>query len=243
MLISISEILRFVILGIVTGTCANLLSVFISGRVKWKDAQSPKRELTYDLSRSIIIAGYFIALVVFLQQKWIATASEVMFISAGSVIAILGFELIYVLAGQYFKRMTPSPLREVAYLAAFLILLAWVIDKYVPHYVDIECPQLVDSSDIIEGRVINDRWNVRLLIHPIEGTSFFVQIPPVPDQKGVWRTACRFGGSGGQMFEVLAIASPDSIALDTGETLSAREIPQNVYRSSICLATKRSRSK
>lgn len=246
MAVTFSELAQAIVLGIITGVCANLLTDLIRRKRKkggeLPEGTTPQRTRIYDFLRSAAIGGYFLVSVILINERWLVTTIDATLLITGSIIFILVFEATYLALGRYFKRMAPSPVRELIYLVVFLFMLAWGFDRSVPHYIDLECPNEVNANMIIKGRVISGNWNVRVLVHPISGADFYVQKAPLPDQTGTWQSLCIFSGSEGGVFEIVAVASPDSLHLEEGDRITSGQLPRNAYRSNICTVTKRSQN-
>jgi hypothetical protein len=248
MFTSFAEIAKAFLGGIITGVICELIAHGILRLRCLKNGSVPISDKIsgIGLMRGIAIGVYFFVLVMLFNEKWAVKTTTTVIVMVASVFAIIGLELLYLLISRIYQRMTkPSehiasaPGREVAYLIICLVMLMFVIDKLLPHFIAFECPREVGGKETIKGVVVKSDWQVRVLVHAISEECWHVQNTPGTDGKGHWQTECLFGGPGDEDFQILALASLDSLGMKLGDHVCPDQIPKNARRSEICLTRKR----
>jgi len=114
-------------------------------------------------------------------------------------------------------------------LALFLIVnLAPVFGQDSQHQLQIKIMEPKDKTDVVErptihGTVSDTQAKVWLIVHPLKGSTYWVQPAISVDAKGKWQ-AMPYIGSGvqgvGEQFEIIAIANPKK-ELSEGDKLTA----------------------
>jgi hypothetical protein len=243
------EFLKALPAAIVTGVIAELIAFRILYVIYKEEKPFPKESLRVwiiGIIRGAVIAFYFFGLIIFFNEKWAVTTTIAIIIIVVSVLLIVGFQFIRLRLGRTHKQKIRSPertdftlFREVIYLAILLGLFIWMLDRFMPHYISFKCSREVDGKEAIKGLVVKSDWQVRVLVHTISDECWHVQKTPVADSKGHWQTECLFGGPGDEDFQILALASPDSLSMKLGDQVCPDQIPKNARRSEICLTRKR----
>lgn len=84
----------------------------------------------------------------------------------------------------------------------------------------------VNPVQSITGRVLNPYGHYRVLVHPVRVPDCWVQRTILPDQTGNWETACFFGGSSRERFEIIAVASRDQFPWREGAVVPCDRLLQ-----------------
>lgn len=114
----------------------------------------------------------------------------------------------------------------------------YLLDKWLPNYIAIDCPGQVDNVTTIEGRVIDPRWRVYMLIKPRNMDGSFPTTQAYPGKDGAWYIRCDFSGEPGEKYELRALAIPPD-ALESERPTPEWLLTHSQYKTSVCVVTKR----
>jgi hypothetical protein len=249
MLTWIIENLSALVAATITSVIAEIIAFFILRKLNKEKSllKEPFRIWIIGFFRGTVIALYFFLLIYFFTEKWAVSTATTIVVFAISTLVIIGY-------GFFPLRLSRAPnqapslsartdlavFKEVVYLAVLLASLTWALDRFMPYYISFDCPSEVTKEEIVDGLIVKPDWKVRVLVHSIAEDRLWVQKIPLVDQKGTWRVSCLFGGEGGGVFEILALASPDSLALEVGDQVRPDQIPKTVRLSKTLKVIKRS---
>jgi hypothetical protein len=116
-----------------------------------------------------------------------------------------------------------------------------LLDRSLPNFIAMDCAGHVVSNTTLQGRIIDPRWRVYVLIRPRSTLGTFPCAASPPGTDGTWYATCDFGGGEGEVYEVSALALPPDLALSIKEPLPNPEWLEvhAPYKTSICVVTKR----
>ena len=121
------------------------------------------------------------------------------------------------------------------------MVVFYFLDLLLPKFIALDCPSTVSSTTTLQGRAIDPRWRIYVLIRPRRAYGSFVNPVPQPGEDGTWYATCAFGGGDGEQFEVSALA------LSSDVTQPRPDVPPDpqwlednaLCKTSICVVTKR----
>ncbi len=239
-----SEILIGLFVGVATNVATHYLLKYISvGEAIPDKAGSNLKAWLQTMVWGILPMAFPLFALVLIQERWPLT------MLGKSLLLIISFVIaVGIVAGMRYI----SSHKATEHILVALVIGGifggmsgfFFLDQLLPNFIAIDCPSTVKSMTTLEGRIIDPRWRIYLMLRPRQGGAFVHTVPPAGED-GTWYATCPFGGGPGTVFEISALAlSPDSArALDPRLTQRPLEYQQRLealasYKTSICVVVK-----
>lgn len=236
----LSETIKALPVAIITGIIAEFVTLFILRAIGKGEPLKAVKPIIWiaGIFRATVIVLYFITIFYLFSEKWAIGSMTTVIIIGFSILLIVAFGLRRFSRKRVviveIEQTDYSHVKRVIYLTFALALCVWAYDRFLPHYVSINCQYNVGTTCTIKGHVIKSNRYVRVLVRAASDNTWYTQQTPVIDEKGNWESVCVFRGQEGQAYKILALASTDSISLKQGDQVLSEQIPKNVRQSKVC---------
>jgi hypothetical protein len=90
-----------------------------------------------------------------------------------------------------------------------------LLDQVLPTFIAMDCPVKVRGTATLQGRIIDPRWRVYIILRPRMGGAFVHEVPPA-GKDGAWYFACPFGGGIGNGFRCFCFGPIAGFDQDAG---------------------------